>query len=106
MGPTGLFAIANDNTLNMKINCIYLLYAAYVEYSYLMDMNSGKLKLGIFGQIAIPFSLFFFIINFILEIIYIVTFKGTLEERIARGEFKDDPMFKELVENDKIEKGP
>jgi len=32
MGPTGLFCIANDNLLNMKINVVYLMYAAYVEY--------------------------------------------------------------------------
>ncbi|ORX52090.1 hypothetical protein BCR36DRAFT_411541 [Piromyces finnis] len=104
MAPTGIFAIANDNTLNMKINAVYLVYAAYVELKYILDFNAGKIELGKFSQIVLPFFFAFFVINCILEIIYIATYKGSLEERIARGEFKDDPLFKELVENDKIER--
>lgn len=104
MGPTGLFCIANDNTLNMKIDVVYLAYAAYVELRHLMDFADGKLKLSALGRFCIPAFLFYFIINCVCLIIYILNYKGSLEERIARGEFKDDPMLKELIENDKIEK--
>jgi len=104
MGPTGLFCIANDNLLNMKIDVAYLMYAAYVEYCYIRDMISGKLVIGIFGQIVIPIFFVFFVVNCICLIIYIATFKGSLQERIARGEFKDDPMLAEIIQNDKIER--
>jgi len=104
MGPTGLFCIANDNLLNMKIDVVYLMYAAYVEYCYVRDMLNGTLVVNVFGQIAIPIFFIFFVINCICLIIYIATFKGSLQERIARGEFKDDPMLAEIIENDKIER--
>jgi len=104
MGPTGLFCIANDNLLNMKIDVVYLIYAAYIEFTHIKNFQEGKLKLSPFAQFVLPIFFVFFIINCLCLIVYIATFKGTLEERIARGEFKDDPLFKELVENDKIEK--
>jgi len=104
MGPTGLFCIANDNLLNMKINVVYLMYAAYVEYCYIRDMNNGTLEVGAIAQYLIPLFFFFFVMNCVCLIIYIATFKGSLQERIARGEFKDDRLLKELIENDKIER--
>ncbi|ORX72550.1 hypothetical protein BCR32DRAFT_297229 [Anaeromyces robustus] len=103
MGPTGLFAIANDNTMNMKINAVYLAYAAYVELSYLIDNKNGKIQLPTAAANLIPFFFIFFVVNLICLIHYIINFKGTLEERILRGDFKDDPFLKEIIDHDKRE---
>jgi hypothetical protein len=104
MGPTGLFCIANDNTLNMKIDAVYLAYAAYVEFKHLLDIFNGTSQLSFFGSFCIPFFFVYFVVNFICLIVYIKNYNGSFEERLARGEFKDDPLLKELIENDKVEK--
>jgi len=67
-------------------------------------MSNGTLEVGAIGQFIIPSFFFFFVINCVCLIIYIATFKGSLQERIARGEFKDNQLLKELIENDKIER--
>ena len=55
--------ILQDNLLNMKINVVYLMYAAYVEYCNIRDMSNGTLEVGAIGQFIIP-SFFFFFVSF------------------------------------------
>jgi len=47
----------------MKINVVYLMYAAYVEYCNIRDMSNGTLEVGAIGQFIIP-SFFFFFVSF------------------------------------------
>ncbi|KAG4085027.1 hypothetical protein H8356DRAFT_1742158 [Neocallimastix lanati (nom. inval.)] len=103
MGPTGLFCIANDNTLNMKIDVVYLAYAAFIELKHIINIFNGTLQLSFFGSFFIPFFFVYFVVNCICLIVYIINYDGSFEERLARGDFNNDPMLKELIENDKIE---
>jgi len=50
----------------MKINAIYLLYAAYVEYGIIKAYSSGQLELGAFGRFVIPLFFFFFVSFFFI----------------------------------------
>jgi len=55
----------------MKIDVVYLMYAAYVEYCYVRDMLNGTLVVNVFGQIAIPIFFIFFVSFLIYNIYYV-----------------------------------